>query len=122
MGGTPTPEPTEYRARPLPEGQTIKEQVQTLQPEQRVVVEAKNIFKSLTMQLNGILFIVASLVAALDILFGANVIEPLVKVFTSDPDRVTTIITTITQVYTALNILLRLKTTAPVTLRTDKKE
>jgi len=120
MGGTP--EPTDYRARPLPEGQSIKEQVQTLQPEQRVVVEAKNIFKSLTVQLNGILFIVASLVAVLDILFGANIIEPVVRVFTSDPDRVTMILTTITQVYTALNILLRLKTTAPVTLRTDKKE
>ena len=74
------------------------------------------------MQVNGLLFIVASLVAVLDILFGANVIEPVVKIFTSDPERVTVILTTITQIYTALNVVLRLRTTQPVTLRTDKKE
>lgn len=121
MAGNPEEKPTEYRARPLAED-GVAEQLKTLQPEQRVVVEAKNLFKSITVQLNGILFIAASLVAVLDILFGANVIEPIVKIFTSDPDRVTMILTTITQVYTALNIFLRLRTTAPVTLRTDKKE
>lgn len=120
MAGNPD-QPTEYRARPLAED-GVAEQLKTLQPEQRVVVEAKNLFKSLTVQINGLLFIVASIVAVLDILFGANVIEPVVRVFTSDPDRVTVILTTITQIYTALNVVLRLRTTAPVTLRTDKKE
>lgn len=112
---------TDYRARPLPEVSTLQ-LMQTIQPEQRVVVEAKNLFKSLTMQVNGLIFIVATIVSVVDILLGANVIEPIVKVFTSDPDRVTVIITTITQIYTALNVVLRLRTTQPVTFRTDKKE
>lgn len=115
------PTTSDYRARPLPEVGTV-ELLKTIQPEQRVVVEAKNIFKSLTMQVNGLIFIVATIVSVLDVLFGANVIEPIVKIFTSDPQRVTVIITTITQIYTALNVVLRLRTTQPVTLRTDVKE
>lgn len=118
----PEEKPTDYRARPLPEGQTTIEQLQTVQPEQRVVVEAKNLFKSLTVQINGLLFIAATVVSLLDIIFNANIIEPLVKVFSSDPDVATKVITVMTQIYTALNMLLRFKTTSPVTFRTDKKE
>lgn len=120
MAGEPN-QPTDYRARPISETQGIVERVQTLQPEQRVVVNVKNWKQSATVIINGILFVAAGLISILDILFGANVIEPLVKVFTSDPEAVTRIITIITQVYTALNIYLRVKTTQPITLRTDPK-
>lgn len=113
-------QPSEYRARPLEVG--IVEQLKKIQPDQRVVVQAKNIFKSLTVQINGVLFIAATIVSLLDIVMGANIIEPMVKVFTSDPEVATRVITTVTQIYSALNILLRLKTNQPVTLRTDKKE
>lgn len=113
---------TDYRARPLPEGQNVLERVQAIQPEQRVVVEAKNWKQSATVIINGGLFIVASIISLLDILFGANVIEPMVRVFTSDPDTVTMVLTTVTQVYTALNVILRFKTTSPLTVRTDPKK
>lgn len=115
-------ETTEYRARPLPEGQSIVERVQKLQPEQRVVVEAKNWKTSATVLINGALFVAASIIAVLDIVFGANIIEPIVKVFTNDPEVPTRVVTTLTQVYTALNIILRFKTTSPLTVRTDPKE
>jgi hypothetical protein len=115
-------ENTSYRARPLSESQSLVDRVKTLQPEQRVVVTAKNILKSSTLVINGALFIVATIVSLLDILFNAKVVEPIVELFTSDPDTITTVITVITQFYTTLNILLRLKTTQPVTMRRDMKE
>lgn len=121
MSEEPSTPNTNYRARPLPANQSMSERVRELQPEQRVVVNAKNWKKSLTVVINGSLLVAASIVAVLDILFGSNVIEPIVSVFTNDPQRVSTIITTITQVYTALNLYLRFKTTQPVTLRTDVK-
>lgn len=113
---------SDYRARPLKEDQSIPERMQELQPEQRVVVEAKNWKKSATVIINGVLLVVATIISLLDILFGANVVEPIVRVFTDDPELVTRVITVITQVYTVLNIVLRAKTTQPITLRNDPKE
>ena len=113
---------TSYRARPLPEGQTMPEQLKALQPEQRVVVEAKNWKQSITIIINGALFVAVSALQIIDLIFGANLLEPIVKVFTTDPEQVTHLVTVITQIYTIANIYLRAKTTAPITLRTDKKE
>lgn len=109
-----------YRARPIVDG--IITRIQSLYDQQRVVVEAKNVFKSATMVINGVLFVAATIVSLLDIVFGANIIEPIVQVFSSDPEVATRVITVMTQVYTVLNIVLRLKTTAPVTLKTETKE
>lgn len=122
MSDKPEDKPTEYRARPLPENQTVKEQLQTLQPEMRVVVESKNWLKSWTVIVNGALLIGASLIQVVDLLFGANLLEPLVKIFVTEPEQATQVITVITQVYTLVNLYLRAKTSAPITLRTDKKE
>lgn len=113
---------TDYRARPLPEDQGVVEQLKTLQPEQRVVVDAKNWKQSMTIIVNGLLLVAATVIQLADIIFGANLLEPIVKVFTTDPERVTHIVTVVTQIYTIANIYLRAKTTAPITLRSDKKE
>ena len=102
--------PTDYRARPLPENQGTVEQLQTLQPEQRVVVDVKNWKQSVTVIVNGALLVAATVLQLVDIIFGANLLEPIVRVFTTDPDRVTYLVTTITQVYTLANIYLRAKT------------
>jgi hypothetical protein len=85
-------------------------------------VEAKNIFKSTTLIVNGVLFVAATTVSILDIIFGANIIKPIVAVFTTDPDVATRVLTVVTQVYTVLNIILRLRTVGPVTLQTTTKE
>jgi hypothetical protein len=113
--------PTDYRARPLPD-QPVVEQLQTLQPEQRVVVEAKNWKQSVTVIVNGALLVAATVLQLLDLVFGANLLEPIVRVFTEDPESVTRIITVVTQFYTLANLYLRAKTTAPITLRTDVKK
>ena len=112
------PESTEYRARPLPETGRLQE----VQPEQRVVVTAKNWKSSLTLIVNGSFLAVAIIIQILDIVFGANVIEPIVKVFTTDPEAITRVLTVFTQIYTVANILLRFKTVAPITLNTTPKE
>jgi hypothetical protein len=109
-----------YRARPIIDG--ILNRLKNLYAEQRVVVETKNVFKSVTIIVNGVLFAAATIVSLLDIVFGANIIEPIVQVFTTDPDVATRVLTVVTQVYTVLNIMLRLKTTTPVTLKTETKE
>ena len=113
-------EPTTYRARPLTDGLITR--LRGLFDQQRVVVEAKNVMKSATMIINGALLVAAITIQLLDIIFGANIIEPIVKVFTTDPEVATKVITVMTQIYTVLNIALRLKTTSPVTLKSDKKE
>jgi len=111
---------TTYRARPIVDG--ILNRLKTLYAEQRVVVEAKNIFKSTTMIINGLLFAAATIISILDIVFEANIIRPVVEVFSTDPDIATQVLTVTTQIYTVLNILLRLKTNAPVTLKRETKE
>lgn len=118
----PDEKSTDYRARPLPEGQTVQEQLQTLQPEQRVVVDVKNWKQSWTIIVNGILLVAATVLQLLDVIFGANLLEPLVKVFTNDPDSVVRIVTVVTQLYTLANLYLRAKTNAPITLRSDVKK
>lgn len=110
---------TKYRARPITEGLN---RLTSLHDQQRVVVQAKNVFKSVTMLVNGVLFVAAVVVQIMDIVFGANIIRPIVEVFSSDPETATSVVTFMTQVYTALNILLRLKTTQPVTIKTESKE
>jgi hypothetical protein len=116
------PKPTEYRARPLPENQTVAEKVKELQPEQRVVVEVKNWKQSVTIIVNGALLVAATVLQLLDLVFGANLLAPIVGVFTDDPEQATRIITFVTQAYTLLNLYLRAKTTAPITLRNDPKK
>lgn len=114
-------QPSEYRARPIPE-KPVLEQLKTLQPEQRVVVDVKPWYKSITVVVNGLLLFGASLIQVVDIIFGANLLEPIVKVFVQNPEEVTRLVTVLTQVYTIANLYLRAKTTAPITLRTDVKE
>src|SRR3972149_6344183 len=114
MANEPENNGTEYRARPLPETGRLQE----VQIDQRVVVSAKNWKSSLTIIVNGVLLAAALLIQVLDIVFGANIIEPIVKVFTSDPEAATRVLTVVTQIYTAVNILLRFKTVAPITLNT----
>lgn len=111
---------TLYRARPIIDGFLAR--LKTLYADQRVVVQAKNVMQSATIVINGVLFAAATIVSILDIVFGANIIEPIVKVFTTDPDVATRVLTVVTQVYTVLNIILRLRTTTPVTLKTETKE
>lgn len=115
------PTKSEYRARPIPEN-GIVEQLKTLQPEQRVVVEAQAWYKSKTVVINGALFVGSTLLQVLDVIFGANMLEPLVGVFTKDPETATKAILVITQLYSVLGLYLRAKTTSPITLRRDKKE
>lgn len=109
--------PEEYRARPLPE----ENRLQVVQPDQRVVVQAKNWLKSSTVIINGVLFVLALAVQVMDIIFNANIIEPIVKVFTSDPDIATKVLTVSTQIYTAINLVLRFRTIAPLTLNNQPK-
>lgn len=110
---------SEPRARAI--NPSVLKRLNSLYDEQKVVVRAKNVFQSVTMVVNGFLFIVASAVMLLDIIFGSNIVEPIVQVFTEDPEVATRTITTMTQIYTVLNILLRIKTSQPVTLKTETK-
>ena len=110
--------PEEYRARPLPE----ENRLQVVQPEQRVVVVAKNWLQSSTVIINGVLFALALIVQVLDIVFNANIIAPLVNVFTSDPEVVTRVLTVTTQIYTAINLVLRFRTIAPLTFNNEPKK
>lgn len=109
---------TAYRARQLTTGLS---RLTTLLTNQRVVVSSKNWLKSTTVIVNGVLFVLAVVVQLMDIIFNANIIEPIVKVFTTDPAVATQVLTVATQIYTAINIILRFKTTAPVTLNKETK-
>lgn len=121
MAGDPN-KPTDYRARPLPENQGLSDQLTTLQPEQRVVVEAEAWYKSKTVIINGLLLVGSTLLTIGDLIFGANLLEPLVGVFLKDPEEATKAIMVITQIYSLLGLYLRAKTTSPITLRRDVKE
>ena len=111
----------DYRARPLPEQSTV-EQLKTLQPEQRVVVEAQAWFKSKTVIINGLLLVGSTVLQFGDLIFGANMLEPLVGMFTKDPEVASKAILVITQIYSVLGLYLRATTTQPITMRRDKKE
>lgn len=111
----------DYRARPLPEQSTI-EQLKTLQPEKRVVVEAQVWYKSHTVVINGLLLVGSTLLSVGDAIFGANLLEPLVALFTKDPETASKAILFITQAYSLLGLYLRATTTSPITLRTDAKK
>lgn len=112
---------TEYRARPLPEQSTL-ERVQTLPAEKRVVVQVLPWYKSETVLINGALFVGTTLLQIGDLIFGANLLEPIVGIFTKDPENATKIITIITQVYTLLGLYLRATSTRPITLNTGDKK
>ncbi len=78
------------------------------------VIETKPWYQSKTLIFNGVLLVGVTGVQVIDVLTGANVIEPLVKIFVKDPEQVTHILTVITQVYTLVNLYLRGRTKQPI--------
>lgn len=122
MANEPTKPGQDYRARPINPDLNLGERLQAIQPEQRVVVEAKVWYKSLTVIVNSALLIAASLLQVVELIFGANLLEPIVRIFTNDPENVARTVTTITQIYSILSLYLRARTTEPITLRTDTKK
>lgn len=78
-------------------------------------MNSKQWYQSKTMLFNGILLVGATFVQIVDILTGANVLEPLVKVFVKDPENATKVIAVVTQVYSLANLYLRTKTNQGVT-------
>lgn len=72
-------------------------------------------FKSWTFLINGFIFSLTAVVTIIDLITGANILVPIVSVFTHDPDRIALIINGVTQIYSLANILLRLRTTQPIT-------
>lgn len=114
-------ETTEYRARPLPQQSTL-ERVQTLPVDKRVVVQVLPWYKSETVLINGALLIGSTLLQIGDVIFGANMLEPLVGIFFKEPETASKAILIITQIYTVLGLYLRATSTRPITLNTKPKE
>ena len=106
-----------YRARPITEDYR-----KTLQPEQRVVVTAKKLRDSKTILINGSIFTAMAVIQIVDILTGANVLEPILNVFTDNPETVANIVTIISQAYTGLNLYLRVITKQPITFNNETIE
>lgn len=83
----------------------------------QVAVTVQSPWKSTTIVLNGIILIATMVVSVLDILSGQNLLQPIVAVFfPNDPTVATHVLTTISQIYSVLNIVLRYKTQSPVAL------
>ncbi len=84
---------------------------------QQVSTRVKSWKDSKTVLINGVIFLFVAILQILDLLTGANLLEPIVGVFVKDPAGATNTAGFLTQVYTALNIFLRFKTNAPLTLK-----
>ncbi len=90
---------------------------------QNVIVKMKDWKRSLTVLFNGSLLIASIIVQVIDALTGNNALEPIVKVFTEQPEIVADVLTTITQFYSALNLYLRIfRTTQPLSAKMDESD
>lgn len=89
----------------------------TAKPNSLVTVKVKSLASSMTIIINGSIFLATAFISIMDILTGANVLEPIVSTFTKDPAAVTDVVLKLSQVYSLINILLRIKTKQPVTIK-----
>lgn len=88
-----------------------------IQPNDRIVVEAKSWKESKVVIINGILLVSATFIQVFDLLTGANLLQPLVGIFVKDPAQATQVITVMTQIYSLIALYLRTKTYAPVSFK-----
>lgn len=85
-------------------------------PTAGVIIPPKNAFKSLTFVVNGVIFGATAIISIYDLLTGANLLIPIVSVFTKDPTRIALVLNFLVQIYSFANILLRFRSKQGITL------